>query len=289
MTQNNNLSPLPFYRSVEEQNHRLPYVYGVPYPLAASTLTILPFQALFTEPVSHDILTVHLFDKDGNMEADLTNDMTEAGLATYAVEGYGTMVVWNGAVALRNSIGRGFHYLRIMYDTQERYSELFMAVAGLPGYLTLEWWDDATAAFDSGAVVYEGGYRNRLYLKAELSKPEYQYEEEGETRDGYFFMQKQLSEKTYKFALAAPEFLCDVMRLVRLADHVTITDTLGRLYVCDTFLATADWEEFGDVASLECEFETDTVVKKIGAGAPQVRAMDYNADFSDDFTAEGVE
>ena len=98
----------------------------------------------------------------------------------------------------------------------------------------------------------------------ELGKPEYQFEEEGEDRDGYFFPEKRISEKTYRCTILASEYLCDVMRLIGLSDYVRVTDKYGRKYDCDTFLITPEWQTQGDLASIEIEFETDTVVKKIG-------------------------
>ena len=122
-----------------------------------------------------------------------------------------------------------------------------------------------------------------MYLCTELGKPEYQFEEEGENRDGYFFPEKQISEKTYRAMCLAPEYLCDVMRFIRMADYVVITDKYGRSYDCDTFLITPKWQTQGDLASVEIEFETATVVKKIGRGYTITNKGDYNNDFNNDF------
>jgi hypothetical protein len=101
-------------------------------------------------------------------------------------------------------------------------------------------------------------------LNTQLGKPEYGFEEEGEKRDGLFFPSKMISEKTYKFSFLANEPLCDVMRLARMADHVKVTDRYGGVYVCDTFLMTPKWETQGNVASVEVEFQTNLVAKRIG-------------------------
>ena len=96
-------------------------------------------------------------------------------------------------------------------------------------------------------------------------------------------MEKQISEKTYRCTFLAPEYLCDVMRLIRLSDYVIVTDKYGRVYNCDTFLATPTWQTQGNLASVEVEFQTDTVVKKICRGTIYENRGDYNSDFNNDF------
>ena len=62
----------------------------------------------------------------------------------------------------------------------------------------------------------------------------------------------------------ASEYMCDVMRFVRMSDKVKVTDKYGRNYQCDTFLITPKWETQGDLASVEVEFQTNVVAKRIG-------------------------
>ena len=81
----------------------------------------------------------------------------------------------------------------------------------------------------------------------------------------------------------APEFLCDVMRFISMADYIHITDKYGREYDCDTFLITPKWQTQGDLASVEIEFKTNTVVKKIGRGYIIANKGDFNSDYNNDF------
>jgi hypothetical protein len=163
------------------------------------------------------------------------------------------------------------------------YSEIITVVQDITPYLKVEWYDVDDLYADCGIISYQNGYKNVLYFATELGKPEYTFEEEGESRDGFFFPEKQLSEKRYKCTVLAPEYLCDVMRLIRMCDHVRITDKYGRIYDCDQFLITPDWQEQGDLASVEIEFETNTVVKKIGRGYTVPSAADFNNDYNDDY------
>lgn len=172
-----------------------------------------------------------------------------------------------------------------LYDgVQTWYSEVFTVVQQMQPYLKIEWYDESDMIFEGGRIVYTSPqYHNFLYFASELGKPDYEFTEEGETRDGYFFPEKQLSEKTYRCTVLAPEYLCDVMRMIRMADHVRVTDKYGRIYDCDTFLITPKWETQGDVASVEIEFDTATVVKKIGDGKTVLQRGDFNADYSSDY------
>ena len=81
--------------------------------------------------------------------------------------------------------------------------------------------------------------------------------------------------------ILASEYLCDVMRFIRLSDVVFIRDQFGNTYRADTFLINPKWEEQGDVASVEIEFTCDTVAKKI-ARTYEVLG-DYNDDYNNDY------
>ena len=69
-----------------------------------------------------------------------------------------------------------------------------------------------------------------------------------------------------------------------MADFVTI-EANGRTYKPDTFLITPEWENNGDAASVEAQFDTETVAKKLGKGFVMGQPGDFNArDFnSNDF------
>jgi hypothetical protein len=178
----------------------------------------------------------------------------------------------------------GIYYMTLSDGAQTWYSEMFTVVQDVSGYLKIQWWDIENLVFDAGQIVYKNSdFKNTLYLCTELGKPDYEFEEDGEERDGYFFPEKQISVKTFKCTILAPEFLCDVMRFIRMADYIHITDKYGREYDCDTFLITPKWQTQGDLASVEIEFKTNTVVKKIGRGYIISNKGSFNDDFNNDF------
>lgn len=285
MIQNNNISVLPWYTSIEQQNHRKSYAYGTIYPLFTPKRTLLPFQ-IMRNTSSRNITRAQLYDKNGVLFADITTALKETGLqiVPFASLGY-DVIVYPSLLPFAIDTPDGIYYARMTDGVNVWYSEMFTIVGDLSGYLKIEWYDVENFVFDAGQIVYQNPkFHNVLYLCTELGKPEYTFEEEGETRDGYFFPEKQISEKTYRCMALAPEYLCDVMRFIRMSDKVFVTDKYGRQYDCDTFLITPKWQKQGDLASVEIEFETATVAKKIGRGyITPGRKGDFNNDFNNDF------
>lgn len=285
MIQNNNISVLPWYTSIEQQNHRKSYAYGTIYPLFTPKRTLLPFQ-IMRNTSSRNITRAQLYDKNGVLFADITTALKETGLQIVPFTSLGyDVIVYPSLLPFAIDTPDGIYYARMTDGVNVWYSEMFTIVGDLSGYLKIEWYDVENFVFDAGQIVYQNPkFHNVLYLCAELGKPEYTFEEEGETRDGYFFPEKQISEKTYRCMALAPEYLCDVMRFIRMSDKVFVTDKYGRRYDCDTFLITPKWQTQGDLASVEIEFETATAAKKIGRGyITPGRKGDFNNDFNNDF------
>lgn len=284
MIQNNNISVLPFYTSIDEQNHRKSYAYGKIYPLFAPADMLLPFQ-IIRNTRANDVTSVVLYEKTGKQVADITTNMKETGLQIVRFQSLRyDVILYPSILPMPLNQLDGIYYMTLSDGVQTWYSEMFTVVQDVSAYLKIQWWDVENLVFDAGQIVYtEPNYKNTLYLCTELGKPEYEFEEDGEERDGYFFPEKQISVKTYKCTILAPEYLCDVMRFIRMADYIHITDKYGREYDCDTFLITPKWETQGDLASVEIEFKTNTVVKKIGRGYILGNKGDFNEDFNTDF------
>lgn len=282
MTPNNNLSVLAWYNDISLQNHRKSYAFGNIYPLFTPDRTVLPFQLVrATRSAS---LTVLLFDKNGTQIADISAPMVETGLqiVPFASLGY-DVIVYPGILPMVITTPEGIYYLQMSDGVQTWFSELFTIVRNVSDYLKISWSDTENMEYEGGQIVYSGiPFKNVVYLCTELGKPEYVFEEEGEKRDGYFFPEKQISEKTYKFTFLAPEFLIDALRIIRMSDNVTV-EQKGQTYDCDTFLITPKWQTQGDIASVEAEFECATVIKKIGRGTIPGLKGDYNNDFNTDY------
>ena len=284
MIPNNNLSVLPWYDSIERQNARKWWVYNKVYPLFTPAGFMLPFQVM-REHRTNEIVSFRIYKRDNSLVGDFTQVMKETGLKVINPIGAREIdvIVYSGLLPAFTKFANGQYYAVMSDGVQTWYSEMFTIVNDISGYLKLEWWDVDDFYMDEGVIIYKSPlFRNKLYLCADIAKPEYIFEEDGETRDGYFFPDKQISEKRYHFTFLASEYLLDVMRFVRMADYAQITKN-EQVYKLDTFLITPEWEDNGDVASVDAEFDTATVAKKIGRGFVTTTKGDFNNDYNNDF------
>lgn len=234
------------------------------------------------------ILSIERFEiytSNGQYVGNYLQQLKDAGLSIEVLSDY-DVIVFDGKTPVFAQFADGQYYAVLSDGVETWYSEVFTVVNDISPYLKIEWWDNEDFVMDAGTIVYKyaGGtqFRNVLYLCADIGKPEYTFEEEGENRDGYFFPTKQISEKKYRFSFLASEYLLDVMRFIRMADYAYIEKN-GQRYSLDTFLITPEWEDNGDVASVAAEFETATVAKKIGQGYIKAQRGDFNDDFNNDY------
>ena len=286
MIPNNNLSVLPWYTSIEQQNARKWWLYGRVYPLFTPSGFLLPFQILLDYRATPSMSACVLYDANTNaiIDSAVATKLNDTGFTfkQFSALGY-TVAVYPGLLPVFTSLVNGRYYLRITINGVYYYSEIFTVVNDIEPYLKITWWDISDFSMDAGTIVYANpAFKNVLYLQSDLAKPEYQFEEEGETRDGYFFPTKQISEKRYRFNFLASEYLLDVMRFIRMADFAEI-EYHGQRYSLDTFLITPEWEDNGDVAAVEAVFDTATVAKKIGLGYIKAQRGDFNDDFNNDY------
>ena len=283
MIPNNNFSVLPWYRSKADQNAQRWWIYGRVYPLFTPAGFMPTWQFMIPSQDYGGFLSLALFN--ANTDAQILSiprvDFGQYGILQKTIGDY-VVLYYSAILPILNSQDNGRYYLRLNHDGDYYYSDVFTVVNDIQPYLKLEWWDDQDFVMDAGAIAYDGTFKNALYLDSDIAKPEYVFEEEGETRDGYFYPVKMISEKRYRFNFLAPEYLLDVLRFVRMADHIQITKN-GQVYSLDTFLITPEWEANGDVAVVAAEFETATVAKKIGLGYVRALRGDFNDDFNDDF------
>lgn len=285
MTQNNNLSVLPFYTSLEEQLRYKDYAYGDSYPLYTPKGCVPPFQIMIphgSKTVTYVVLMRRGIDHDTQVVGNQLSKLTAAGMVLQRYTDY-DIIVYPSMQMTDIVQEEGHFYLEVfLNDGTVYFSDVFTMVGQTSGMLCIQWYDQQDLIMSGCRLVYNtlGGaalYRNTLYLATQLGKPEYEFDEEGETRDGLFYAEKMISQKRYKCTILASEYLCDVMRFIRLSDIVTVRDQSGNFYHCNTFLMTPKWETQGNLASVEIEFTTNTVAKKIGS------AVDFLAEFNDDY------
>lgn len=289
---NNNISPLPFYDDLASQNHRKNYAFGSIYPLIVPRYTLIPFQILLSGVENWngtaDIFVVQLTNFNTGQQTNISVAMREAGLSLTAYKDF-VLIKYPASVPIPSISQEGRYYLRmlVMFHTGSSshartvYSDVFTITADTSKCLCLEYSNSYNFEFKNGFVDFSDGFQFRCYLPTEIGKPEYQFEEEVTERMGYSYVESQVSKKIYKFAFVAPEYLCDALRLVRLCENKLIK-TQRDTYELTSFNMNPKWEEQGDLASVECEFETDTVIANIGGYEP-VKLGDFNSDFNSDF------
>ena len=248
---------------------------------------MLPFQIIRQHRPTFTIYAFYLYDKNGQLVGNYTQQFNDAGVyvKNFVSLGY-DVIVFPGQLTVFPQIQNGQYYVEISDGYEHFFSEIFTVVNDIEPYLKITWWDVNDFVMDAGTIVYKNpAFKNVLYLHSDIAKPEYPFEEEGETRDGYFFPTKQISEKRYRFNFLASEYLLDVMRFIRMADYAEI-EYHGQRYSLDTFLITPEWEDNGDVAAVEAVFDTATVAKKIGLGYIKAQRGDFNDDFNNDYDNE---
>lgn len=290
---NNNLSPIPFYGSLAEQDFRKWYAYGGMYPHRVSSRNLVPFfftidkTGVSVDKVSifqvccadeevfgkgsynlsfSDAFSVHKEEPIGNMIAALCG----------VVAGDGCSTIFYCAPNINIGLAKGAYFMQFDLTTDGGpmtvYSDVFFVEPSTDlnkFFVGIKWYDGSDLELSDGGVIPYAhaigkAFGNQIYLDTTIGMPEYSFTEDGDERDGRFFPIKQISEKVYKFKAIVPEYLCDCMRLIRLSDVVTITDQLGRTYNVEHFEMDVKWLDGGHLAEIDCSFETDTVVKKVG-------------------------
>lgn len=280
---NNNMSPLPFYDNIALQNHRKDYAFGQVYPLITHSNLLLPFQVVLSKGTS--IEEIRLYNFNNGTYVDITNSLLENGIT---IKDYNTFSIlkYPGTLPIIEIDQEGLYYLVIkIADFGVIYSDVFTVTNNIDKYLLLEYYNSYNFEFKNGIVDFSDNFKFKCYLDTQIGKPDYDFEEEVTERLGYTFVESQVSKKIYRFTFVAPEYLCDALRIVRLCENKQITSKL-QTYEPISFNIMPKWEDQGDLAAVECEFETDTVIANLGGYYKVPIGGDYNNDYNDDFNTD---
>ena len=272
---NNNFNVLPFYDSLQKQNSKKWYSFGQHYPLICPNNTILPFQFITDSEVtvSSNIEAVNVHSgKVTNLGVKPSvSKGTQADATYYIVKMVETTI---------SAMPEGLHYLRINTNKGYLYSEEFTYNVNHEECIKIEYWNENTLNFNSGEINFDDDFRFILYIPSTIGKPEYEFEEELTKRLGYKFIESQTSNKIYKFNFLAPEYICDAMRLIRLCDYIKLTtkfDTFNAL----SFAYEPKWQDNGDLAAVDVEFDTDCIIQKLESFNRRLKESFYNALLAD--------
>lgn len=288
---NNNISPLPFYDNLALQNHRKDYAFGQVYPLITHRDMLLPFQIVLPAKGRVPVLLANawLHNVSTGEEVNVLRSLNEGGLKINRYQDSGfSVLVYPGTLPVPEIKHEGQYFLRLSFngmsnlysEVTDLYSDIFTVTNTISDYLLIEYGNSYSLELKNGIVDFSDNFKFRCYLNTQIGRPEYVFEEEATERGGYTFVESQISKKIYRFTFLAPEYLCDALRIVRLCDYKKITSKLQE-YDPITFSMEPEWQTQGDLAAVQCEFETDNVIANIGGY--ELRPL--GGDFSDkDFT-----
>lgn len=256
---------LQWYSSLNQQHRYKPYAFGASAPIAAGYSRVPPFQMVM--PLDQASITSFVVvSSQTGTEAEYFGNMIGGGLETRSFAQY-KIVVWPGTVPILPILPVGRYYAKMSNGVETFYSDEWEVLNNLSDYWRLEYChgEDFPLPGGNGHIDYRFGYKNFFYLKTEIGKPEYFYEERIAQRDGANLPIQQIRWKNHRFEVVAPEEVCDMLSLIRLHDYVKISRG-PREYEVDEISFEPQWLEQGDLAAVAVEFRTDTIVVVNGRG-----------------------
>lgn len=273
------LSPLKFYDTLGKQERFKTYAYGHVAPLIALADVVPAFQLV----ASGSLVSAVLKSISGAPDIDITSIL--AG-ESYTVGG--TVFQYLGHFPTTSVRIEGEYYLDLNLGGTHYYSEVMCFMHDVEKCLEIEYWNpEQDFELKNGKVSFANGFRFKVYLQTELGKPEYAFDEEATQRYGYTFIESQVSKKVYKFSAILPEYMCDALRLVRLCSHKVIR-SLGEEYDALTFGMEPNWQEQGDLASVNFEFDVDNIIVNFGGLEQVAPAEDFDKGYNDDYLSESL-
>ena len=266
------IGPLAIYDALEKQHRFKPYAYGQISPLVSPKGVIPPFQFIVPSKISlasfSEVIAIRI-DSDGKelQQIDLTSIFNAAGRVTIKSSTKDTNIYLRPTLdshIVSQLQAVGYYYLKIVVGQATYYSEIWASCQDIENYLKLTYTNSYNLTI-KGHQIYFGKdiFEGAIYLNTELGRPEYAFEETVTERLGYSYIENQVSKKRYRFSFIAPEYLLDALRIVRLCNIKTCT-TKEDTYDMLTFSIEPTWEEQGDLASVEAEFEVDNIIANLG-------------------------
>lgn len=268
------LSPLRFYANEDWQNHKKSYAFGHVSPILEEANTIPSFQFVVPDDI-YLVEHIYFHSIDGTQVIDGTQEMRDAGLNISEIDGH-KLIIFPGEIHPDIGLTLGEYTIEIIVqlDNQDArkhyYSEVICYTNNLDDCVEIRYRNNTGNFYlKNGVVSFDNNrFLFRLFLKTEIGKPEYTFEEEATKRLGYNFIESQVSKKVYKFNVVVPEYICDAMRIIRLCDSKLLI-CKGQTYDMLSFDMDVDWQTQGDLASVTCEFEVDNIITNLGGFIPE--------------------
>lgn len=285
-----NLSILPVYKTKEEQDFRKPYAEGQSAPIICGPY-LLPFFFYTANPRPVAAISIDIFNTHDELVLAIpaTVDRLNKYFKIIRLTSPDVYLIYFKCEQALESLKVGKYYLHLdlkgAASGQEFFTEVFSVVDTVHETLKLTWWDKENFKTDSGTIIYDGFFRNYIYINNPLGRPDYTYEEETTTRDGIIFPNKIIAKKTYKTNFLATESQLDALQLARLADFKILYDGEKRYNIQDLLL-TPTWTNQSNIANVEVTFTTvESVIKKSARSITPFEFADYNIDYNADYYA----
>lgn len=280
-----NVNPVPFYDRLGRQHHRKPYAYGAALPIVVERDFLPPFQLTRTPATGAAITTMTLVRVEDGATFNILTDATSTGLEVVNLSEY-DLIIYPATVSLPGEYNEGVYYLIISDGTWTRYSDYFSMRQDVSRMVKVEWWHNQDFEYPGGKFRYNAPYKNYTYFPTEIGKPVTQFEDVTETRQGRNLSIQKIRYKQFFFEVITYEEVIDMLSLVALHDHVRVYKD-GLTYEVDEFLPTETWQQQGDLATVEVEFRTDTVVVVNGRGLEDISYEVGAACITPDFSCVG--
>ncbi len=284
----NNYNILPFYSSKEYWHSKRWYTYGQICPVAARKDYLVPFQLYFTRDVVSTSGNITLEIKRVN--DDVTVKSFNLNHSFVHTQEYVIIKFPEQQIA---ALPLGLYYYKVTYqetddsgsaqgEALEAYSDILSVIDDESKFVRLEYWNASDITTNSYVISFTDSvsgandFKFVSYICSTIAKPDYEFEEELTKRLGYKFIETQVSTKVYKFNYLATEANCDAMRIARMCDYIKFTtplDVYNALYMS----FEVAWQDYGDVANLTVEFETDTIIQRLESFKRSDVANFYNA------------
>lgn len=270
------LSPLKFYDSLKKQEHYKSYAFGQISPLITKANFIPPFQ--FNYDLSLNLVSAKLIPLKNDSEIDILEIVNRGSFFE------NNCFQYLGNYSVLNTTVEGEYYIVLGFNNNSYlYSEVICFRHSIDDCLEIEYWNpEADFEIKGGNISFAHNFHFKLFLDSELGKPNYEFEEEATNRFGYSFIESQVSKKVYNFNAILPEYLCDALRIIRLCSNKIITSK-NETFDMITFNMEVDWQDQGNLASVNCEFETDNIIVNLGGIRTENLGGDFNNDFNNDY------
>lgn len=278
----NNYNVLPFYSSKEYWHSKRWYTYGQICPVAARKDYLVPFQLYFTRDV---------VSTSGNITLDIKRVNDDVTVKSFTLNH--SFIHTPEYVIIKfpeqqiTALPLGLYYYKVTYqetddsgiaqgEALEAYSDIISIMDDESDFVRLEYWNASDIITNGYTISFADNFKFVSYIHSTIAKPDYEFEEELTKRLGYKFIETQVSTKVYKFNYLATEANCDAMRIARMCDYIKFTTSLD-VYNALYMSFEVAWQDYGDVANLTVEFETDTIIQRLESFKRSDVANFYNA------------